>query len=378
MFIRTGALAGVLALAGCEGANTPDANPQVFQTIQSVADQRRIQQQAVWKDVAVDALKVDRPDLQATPGEEFSVTLSADGVTRVVDLTPAWDLLVAQPERATQILRNQLTTELPAFDQQRMMALTPERVRGMVRPMLLTGREADDFSRSAAAASEGDAVPRTVVSADLYWAPAIRWEAGTKTPVSQNALRTWKLERAEVEAAAMANLKNEVASKGAEWFETTRFGPTGQVGTLKPGAEPAVILLPEFLATVRRAWNTSDSLAILLATRDNVRFAESGNTVLLDMLYPAWKEQTDANPNALSRRVLLLSDQGLGVFADYRPPVRINVVTTQPVGGMGVPGAAQRPGMAQPRLGPQLGPATRPAMPNRPGQQPGQRPYIVR
>ena len=64
----------------------------------------------------------------------------------------------------------------------------------------------------------------------------------------------------------MANLKSEVASKGAELFETTRFGPTGQVGTLKPGAEPAVILLPEFLAAVRQAWNTSDSLAVLLAT----------------------------------------------------------------------------------------------------------------
>src|SRR5690349_7151299 len=124
-----------LALAGCEGANTPDANTQVFQTLQDVAGQRRQQQQTVWKDVAVDVLKVDRPDLAAQPEGEFSVSLSADGVTRVVDLSPAWDLLVAQPERATQTLRAHLARELPAFDQQRMLALTPERVRAMVRPM---------------------------------------------------------------------------------------------------------------------------------------------------------------------------------------------------------------------------------------------------
>jgi hypothetical protein len=103
--------------------------------------------------------------------------------------------------------------------------------------------------------------------------------------------------------------------------------------------EPAVVLLPEFLAHVRQAWGTQENLALLLAAQDQVRFTEAGNKRLLDLLWPQWRNALD---RGLVTRLVMLADSGITAL-DYTPPLY-------------VPGGSTRPSVAGPR-----GPASRPA-----------------
>jgi hypothetical protein len=324
-------------VAGCAD-NAPDANVEVFQTVNEVAAARRARQVQIWKDAAASMMQTERADVKATPAAEgFAIDVEADGLRHQIDLSPIAEPLAAESARSTEVLREHLRRQLPAFDQQRMAKLPLERVRPRIRPVLVNSVRLDE----ASAAFAGDApLPAKHVIFDLYWIPAVRWQQrAVATPVGPEALKAWQIPLEDLQRIALDNLRGEV--KG-ELFDTSAMGPAGNVGYLKPGVEAAVVLLPEFLHLVRQAWGTEDNLALMLAAEDQIRFTEAGNKRLLDLLWPQWR---GVLMRGLSTRLVMLTEGGI-TGLDYTPPLYV------PGGG------TTRPSVAGPR-----GPASRPSRP---------------
>jgi hypothetical protein len=162
---------------------------------------------------------------------------------------------------------------------------------------------------------------------DLYWVPVARWDAPRPaTPIGPKALAAWKVPIDEVNRLALANL---AADPVEGTFEVTSFGTLGKVGTLHDKVDPAIVLSPAFLAAARKALATSDDLALLLATSEDVRFLPAGEKRLLDSIYPNWKHITNNNRKALTKQPLLLSDAGIGAM-NYAPPVMLIRPTSMP------------------------------------------------
>lgn len=334
-----------LILGGCE-TPPPDANPQVFQTISQTAELRHSQQLREWKQAAITVTKEERPDVSVSEGTGFAITVEADGASQVIDLSPLLPVLSAQSGRTDEIVRRHLAQQLPRFDQQRLAHRSLESVRGRLRPMLVS---ADQLSQLAAMLGGTTRPHAPLVAAGLNWVAAVRWqEAGPLTPVGPEALAAWGVSAEQVGQMALANLHSGMHDKV---FETVSFSTGGRVGNLKAGTEPAFILLPEFLAAVRQAWKSEEDLVVLLASPGDVRFLESSNTRLLDMLYPQWQRALETTAQPLCRRPLLLSNQGVSEFA-YNPPVQIRQLaatrpTTQPATRPGMPKITPKPYIAR-------------------------------
>jgi hypothetical protein len=325
----------VLTLAtGCAD-NAPDANTEVFRTVDEVAAARRARQQEVWKETAASIIQTERPDVTASPASDaFAITVEADGVRHVIDLAPIAEPLAGQSTRSTEILREHLRRQLPAFDQQRMAGLPLAAMRPRIRAILINGTHLDE---TTSAVTGGASLPAKNVIYDLHWLPAVRWQTGgVATPIGPDALKAWSISLDELHRIALDNLRGELTG---ELFDTSTMGSSGNVGYLRPGVEAAVVLLPEFLARVRQAWGTQDNLAIMIAAEDQIRFTESGNKRLLDMLWPQWRNVLQ---RGLCTRLVMLADTGI-THLDYTPPLY-------------VPGGSTRPTVAGPR-----GPASRPA-----------------
>jgi hypothetical protein len=319
--------------AGCAD-NAPDANVEVFQTVDEVATARRARQVQIWRDTAVSTIELERPDVNAVPvPDRFAVAVEADGVRHEIDLSPIAEALAAESTRSSTILREHLRRQLPAFDRERMARLPLEQVRARIRPILINGSRLDEAS---AAVAGGVPLPAQNVIFDLHWLPAVRWQdGGVATPVGPDALKAWRISLDQLQRIAMDNLRGEV---NGEMFETSSISSSGNVGYLKPGVEAAVILLPEFLTRVRQDWGTRDNLALLIAAEDQIRFTEAGNKRLLDLLWPQWRAALD---RGLATRLVMLSDGGLALL-DYTPPLYVPGGSTRPAVA-GPPGPASRP-----------------------------------
>jgi hypothetical protein len=154
------------------------------------------------------------------------------------------------------------------------------------------------------------------VVANLYRVTVIRRPppASTLVPVTAALADAWQAALAEIDSAAMQNLRDGLATAG-DFIEVLAFGPRGRSGTLKANVDPAVILLPEFLAAVQREWKTSDNLVLFLPAASNVTFVEQHNVPLLDLLVPQWKRVLGANPNPLYQQLLLRDAERLSPFA---------------------------------------------------------------
>ena len=83
---------------------------------------------------------------------------------------------------------------------------------------------------------------------------------GAGVPVTIALLEAWKAQPSDLDGAAMQNLRDGLNAAGEPFFDTVAFGPVGNTGNLKSGVDPAVILLPEFLTAVQKAWKTQDNL----------------------------------------------------------------------------------------------------------------------
>ncbi|HEV8607698.1 MAG TPA: hypothetical protein VGQ99_20350, partial [Tepidisphaeraceae bacterium] len=289
-------------LIGC-AETTPDTNTQVFQTVDEVAAARRAQQQKDWKAAAIDVLHEERPDISATPDTSLAIILTADGIRDRLDLSELAPTLTAQPDQIHAILREQLLRQLIPFDQERLARASFQDLRKRIRPMLFNGADVQELSTQL-----GSQLPTRTIFADLYWLPVIRWDAPRPaTPIGPKPLASWKIPNDEINQLALANLATDPV-EGT--FDVTAFGALGRILTLKPTTDPAILLSPNFLPTARRALQTTDNLALLLATPNDVRFVESQNKKLLDSLYPGWKHIITNNRKALARQPLLLSESG--------------------------------------------------------------------
>lgn len=326
---------------GCADT-APDANVEVFQTVDDVAARRRARQSQIWQETAATMIETERPDVSAAPtAERFAVTVETDGVREEIDLSPISESLAAESTRSTEILREHLGRHLAGFEQRRMSKLPLSKVRPRIRPLLINGTRLDQTS---AALTGGAPLPAKHIVFDLYWVPAVRWQDdGVATPVGPEALKAWQISLDELQRIALENLRGQV--KG-ELFETSSIGGAGHIGYLNPGVEAAVVILPEFLDHVRQAWGTQDNLALLLISEDEIHFAEAGNRRLLDLMWPQWRNVMD---DGLSRRLVMLADGGVTAL-DYTPPLYI-------------PGGSTRPSVVAPKD---------------PAAPPARRPYIAR
>jgi hypothetical protein len=336
-------------LIGCT-ETTPDTNTQVFQTVDEVAAARRAQQQKDWKAAAIDVLREERPDISAQPDTSLAIILSADAIRERLELSELAPTLTAQPDQIHAILREQLLRQLIPFDQQRLAHASFNDIRKRIRPMLFNGADVHELSTQL-----GSQLPTRTLFADLYWIPVVRWDAPRPaTPIGPKALGSWKVANDELNQLALANL---AADPVEGTFEVTAFGALGRIGALKATTDPAILLSPNFLPTARRALETTDNLALLLATPSDVRFLESQNKKLLDSIYPSWKNIISNNRKSLAKQPLLLSETGIAALA-YNPPVLLIGPTSKPTS---TPLQNVKP----------KGPATRPS-------KPPAKPYLVR
>jgi hypothetical protein len=349
-------------LPACTENPTPDVHPEVFKTTGQVAHDRKAQYQQVWQDTALSILKSDRPDIDAKPlGEnKFGVILQADGVRREVDLSPESRTLATQTGQTDTLLRHALRPILQDFDQQRLLALDFGRFKSQITPLLLG--QVELRQRSADMQLPG-LLPANPITDELSWIPVIQWSPSIDSvcPITPQVLEKWQITPAQIDQAAMDNLK---ASFRPDFFITTQFELLGKVGTIKPEFNPAIILLPEFLQSIRKAWNISGDLALLPANRRNIRFADASDTRLLNMIYPDWERTTQDTPEPLATKVLLAGNDGITVMR-YDPPIRLHIAASQPANarpGVSRPGMV-RPGMERPDPLKNLiyrGPTTRP------------------
>ena len=105
----------------------------------------------------------------------------------------------------------------------------------------------------------------------------------------------------------------------------------GRIGNLKSSTDPAVILLPEFLAAVQKMWKTEDNLILFAPSATGITFAEEHNQKLLDAVTPQWQKQLLATPSPLSEQLLLRTPAKI-TFANFKPTTKPTTTpATKPV-----------------------------------------------
>ncbi|MGE5611554.1 MAG: hypothetical protein ACM359_20050 [Bacillota bacterium] len=304
----------------------PDSNTQVFRTISQTGAARQAQQLQTWKDTAIAILQEIRPNRHATAApNDFALILQDKDLRQVIDLSPLVGSLTAQSYRSDSILRDYLTQHLPSLDQEWLSAQPVDQIRPNIRAWPIGIQELDELNHNMA---EHGPVHSTPVAGELYWIPVARLPGlNTPIPIGPKPLKAWQMDVDQLDRLALANLQSDL--KGS-LFETIRFGPAGSAGRLKPTVDPGVVLLPEFLRQVQDTWHSQDDLALLLTSQNMIEFIESRNKSLLDLLYPKWHDLLETTAQPLSRKPLLLTNQGI-IPMDYAPPVQIrHLATTRP------------------------------------------------
>jgi hypothetical protein len=182
---------------------------------------------------------------------------------------------------------------------------------------------------------------------NLYAVPVARWPLGdARTAIVPGVASQWKVSEAQVLAAATENVKRSF-TRSPDVFDTVDLPGMGRYGSLRTGADPAIVLLPEFLAHVRKQWNTADDLTLFMPSRSSVTFVEAKNTRLLDRMIPQWTTLYTKATEPLIPTPIVAGDKGL-LLSTYRP-------ATQPATA---PGAKPpiRPGAPAPAPGGPIGP----------------------
>jgi len=306
----------VLCLAGC-GGSTPDSHPEVFKTNQQVAGERLAVQQAQWQQEALSVLKLDRPDITAARAGTTAIALGAAG--RQIDLASIGQALSQPDANQRQLIRALLAGQLPQYDRE-CVAADREGSLKQVVPRLFGGRQMKELCTTAQAAGAPLPLPTTMIVTDLYCLSTVPVGDGAyAVPIDDQIRQRWNVSLADLNAQAVENLRKSTGNWSNESPMTEIELPgLGRYGHLKPGLNPAVVLLDEFLQTVRHNWKTQASLVVFLPSATGIRFVQRDNQALLDMLIPKWRKELAESRGPICENFLLLGgDQP--TLLDYTP-----------------------------------------------------------
>lgn len=322
-------LAGVVVgLAGCGGQTGPDSNTEVFKTPEAATAARRAKLEQDWRELAAKIANAERPDVQTRQAPDaFAILFSADGVEQRVDLSPLREKLISANGKEREPIRAYLAEQWPAFDRMRLKAIGFEKAAPMLRPLVANMKQTQALTP---AGQPGHAPIVNPIVIDLNWVPVVRWPgSGAQTPVEAEVAESWKTPAQRVSAAAVDNLRKEFTAGNTAAFETMDLPGMGRYGTLRTGWDASVVLLPEFLAAVRKAWKTSDDLVLFLPSRNVVNFIERKNERLLNRMIPEWSRRVGQLTDPLIGQMVLDGDSGLSLL-NYAPPAPASKPATGP------------------------------------------------
>jgi hypothetical protein len=315
--IVTGALvlAG-LAVGGCSTETGPDSHTDVFKTAGEATEARRAKLRQEWLELATRIANAERPDVKTRRVDPFSLVLSADGVEQTVDLSPLTEKLVNANGREREPILAYLAERWPEFDRARLKAIGFERARPMLTPYLANAKQTQEMREKA-----GGREPVTnAVVIDLNWVPVVRWPGtSAQTPVEQEVATAWNAPAKRVSEAALENLRKAFVAGDRSVVETTDLPGQGRYGSLRTGVDAAVVLLPEFLAAVRKEWKTTDDIVAFIPSRNSVNLLERKNERLLNMMIPQWQSRFAKLTDPLIGQSILIGDSGLSLLS-YAPP----------------------------------------------------------
>jgi len=299
-------------LIGCTSQTGPDSNTGVFQTPEQATAARKAKLLIDWQEMAARIANAERPDIKTIKGEGFSLHLSADGVEQTLDLTPLTEKLSSAAGKEREPIRAYLNLKVPEFDRARLAKMPFEQARLMIHPQLYNARQ----TTALAAPDTGKAPITNAVVIDLNWIPAIRWPGSeARTPVDADMAAEWKIPAEQVSAAAMENLKQEFAARTQNPIETTDLPGLGRYGSLRSGVDPAILLLPDFVAAVRKEWKTDDDLVVFLPSRNSINVIERKNERLLNRMIPEWTSIYAKSTDPMISSMILASDKGLSLLS---------------------------------------------------------------
>ena|SRR5687768_1675328 len=335
-------LLSVVVAFACNPQTGPDANTDVFKTPEEATEYRRARLMSDWADLAARIANAERPDVRTIKAPQgFALLASADGVERRIDLTPLTVQLTGSQTREREVIRNYLARELPALDRDRLLKIGFDKARPLLWPQLANTKQLSEMAIPGR--QETPIAQRVVV--DLYAVPVARWPGSeARTAVDSGVAAAWKVSDDDVIAAARGNLKSSVEGGGLA-FETVDLPGMGRYGSLRGSSDAAVVLLPEFLAAVRKQWNTTDDLILFMPSRSSVTFTESKNTRLLDRMVPEWSKLFANVSEPLIPTMVVAGDNGLSL-SNYRPATKPSTApSTRPAPGVrpAAPGGAIGP-----------------------------------
>jgi hypothetical protein len=338
IFLTVGCIA-----SSCTSQTGPDANVEVFKTPEEAGAYRRQKLVSEWQELAARIANAERPDIRTGKVDTFALSSSADGVERRIDLTPLAESLSGNPGKERETIWGFVSKELQALDRDRLIRIGFERARPMIWPQLANGKHLSELGIPGR--REGPVAAQVVIN--LYNVPVVRWPDGEgRTAIDSGVVSEWKVSEDQVIAAGLENLKRAF-ERNSDVFDTVDLPGMGRYGSLRSGADAAVVLLPEFLAKVRKTWGTADDVVLFLPSRMSVMFVEAKNTRLLDRMIPQWESLYTKVTDPLIPTLVVASDAGLKL-STYRP-------TTRPATAPGVKPAAQ-PGAPAPKPGGAIGP----------------------
>ena len=308
----------VLATAnGCSSETAPDSNTGVFQTPEKAAGARRQKLELDWQELALKIANAERPDIKTIKAPGFAIKMSADGVERTIDLAPLTERLTSAFGREREPIREYLAEQVPPLDRARLKALGFERAKRMLHVQLANTKQT--AAMTLPDTKQAPITNRVVI--DLNWAPVVRWPgtASAQTPVDAELVAAWGVSADQVSEAALANLRAALANEGNTTFETVDLPGMGRYGSLRGGADAAYLILPEWLAGVRKAWGTTDDLVISLPSRTTANFLERKNEKLFNRLLPDWTRRYAAVNEPMISTLILAGDGGLTLL-EYKAP----------------------------------------------------------
>src|SRR5437016_2363794 len=127
---------GLLLLPACSHPGR-DSHTEVFKTADDVAADRLTRQLQAHKELAISVLRFSRPDIEAKANSTSSLNISADGVSRSIDLSPIEPQLLHHPNEERALLRKYLEDQLHPFDVDHLKSLGFERTKRQLGFMLV-------------------------------------------------------------------------------------------------------------------------------------------------------------------------------------------------------------------------------------------------